>query len=242
MQVPIRIAHSRLSLNRRDHFECFGSTESITQAAITVLRDERTISVRAQAADEDRLSLTPADAIRLDIRPETILSAQRVEFLRLSLRLQCRGKEISYSGQIFLLPRRVMLNDLDRVKLPDTGTVFITADKGRATAWGDVLIGSTTGSSYAEISPEEAASACLKDGDLTMVVHRGVRLEGIPSRLPERFATPHSKGRDGRILISESQVWRAIRERKKIFVPKQAILTPAARELGKSRGVFEFEE
>ena len=56
--------------------------------------------------------------------------------------------------------------------------------------------------------------------------------------LPSRFLQISEKTN---ALITEAHVWRAILKNKKIWVSRQSRLTPAARDLGKSRNVFEFE-
>lgn len=251
LHVPVRLAHSQLHLNRADFPLLFAKSEKSFSESVSVRSGSSVLpDVKVIPADADRLDLTPHDAAGLKIDPETIIVERSADFLKMNITLEHSGREIQFLGKLWLIPRRLYLNsaNVDELKLQKGQSVFVAANTPRATIFGDVKIHESNGTSYFILSREEAESALLKENDLVHVVARsgpgGEESQyQLSPKLPERFLQIDLtlKGKTKFILITETHVWQAIRMRKKIWVPKNARLTQAARDLGTSRKLLEYE-
>lgn len=233
LRVPVRFAESILRLNRKDHYDLFGTTTTVTEAFARVVNGTMQITVRVKASDTERLDLTPLDADRIGVHPEVISTGRSAEFLRLRLTLHVSGKEVPYRGQLRTVPRRLYVNSIDAHQV-SAGNI---AAKAHSTVFGNLKVEETSGMSYVQLSREEAVAAMLRENDLVDIVKNSAdalaRVE-----LPERFLP---LGQKKRLVITEKEVWKAIQQRKKIWIPRGSVVTPAAIELGRARGVFEFE-
>jgi hypothetical protein len=251
LYIPVHLAHSLLYLNRADFSVLFAQSENSFSESVSVRSGHSILpDVRIVAADSDRLELTPGDAVKLKVEPETITIERSVDFLKAKIDLDYRGREIPFQGKLLLIPRRLFLNSKDsqHLKFEKGQTVFVAANTKRSTIFGDVRICDTNGTSCFSISREEAEGALLKENDLVYAVGQTgssgpVSQDQLSARLPERFLQMDLtlRGRTAFILITEKHVWQAIRAKKKIWVPKNARLTAAARDLGNSRKLLEFE-
>lgn len=250
LHVSARLAHSTLHLNRADFPTLFGKSEKSFSETVSVHSDGYVLpDVKVIAADFDRLDLTPGDAARLKIDPETIIVERAVDFLKVNITLERSGREIPFHGKLWLIPRRLYLNsaNADELKLQKGQSVFVAANTQRTTIFGDVKIHESNGTSYFILSSEEAESALLKENDLVYVAAQsGPAAESqnqLSPKLPERFLQMDLtlRGKTNFILITEKDVWQAIRMKKKIWVPKNAKLTQAAKDLGTSRKLLEYE-
>lgn len=234
LRVPVRFAESQLRLNRKDHFDLFGSTACISGARVRISCGSQFVNVPVLAADADGLELTPADADRMGIRPDVIAIGRSTEFLRLHITLHASGKEIPYRGQLRIVPRKLYVNSIDARQLPGNSV----AARTRSTVFGNLTIEDTPGMSYVQLRREEAVAALLRENDIVEIIE-GSGTPEIQATLPERFLPLNPAKRP---VITETDVWRAIRQRKKIWVPRGSLVTPAAMELGRSRDVFEYEK
>lgn len=91
--------------------------------------------------------------------------------------------------------------------------------------------------SYVQLRREEAVAAMVRENDIVEIIE-GTGTPEVQATLPERFL-PLKQTKLS--VITENDVWRAIRQRKKIWVPRGSLVTPAAKELGRSRDIFEYE-
>jgi hypothetical protein len=249
LQVPLRIVRSQLFLNRADLTSFFSKSEAVE--SISILSGSSVLAgVKVIPSDEDCLELTPSDAAKIKIDPATISVKRSAGFLKTDIRIEHRGREIPFLGSLVLTPRQLFLNpkSLDQFKLPKGSSLFVAANTLRTTIFGNVQVNETNGSDYVQLSLEEGESAGLKENDLVYVVETGdakasEKQNPVSPKLPERFLQMDLilKGRTNFVLITERHVWQAIRMKKKIWVPKNARLTPAAKDLGNSRKLFEFE-
>lgn len=248
---PVRIIDSHLYLNRKDYFNLLGETKNLFAESIVIQNGSTAITIfKITAADEDRLELTPADAQRLRIDGSTIITPKDIGFLNLTLKLIFRSKEINFSGKLQLIPRTLLVNgeELKSLGLDLAKTLFVAANTARATIFGDVRLAPTLEKGFFILSKEEAAAALLKENDSVYVVSAAAvktseLSTSLAEKLPSRFLEIDLtlKGNNQFVLITEAHVWKAIQTKKKIWVPKNARLTPAAKDLGNSRKIFEFE-
>ncbi|MBX7151565.1 hypothetical protein K1X84_07990 [bacterium] len=247
----VRLIDSHLYLNRKDYSDLFGEMKNLFGENAVIQHGSASITIdKIIASDEDRLELTPTDSEKLKIDASTIINSKDVQFLRLAIKLISRGKEINFSGKLQLIPRTLFLNgeESKSLGLDSSKTVFVAANTSRPTIFGDVRVASTLEKGYCILSKEEAAGALLKENDLVYVVSSlSAKAAESPTstveKLPSRFLDLDLtlKGNNQFVLITEAHVWKAIRAKKKIWVPKNARLTPAAKDLGNSRKIFEFE-
>ncbi len=238
--IPVRVSHSILRLNRKDHFELLGSTLTLPGSTVAVHVDLNHVEVAVTASDMDHLELTPSDAVKLGIHPKVLVNKPTVDFLRIRMTVRKAYHELVFSGRLSVTPRRLRLNAIDRQHL-ESKNVSARSHEARETVFDDLVVESTGGISYLEITQEEADNAFLKENDLVeLIPSAGKRSPRVDMVLPERFL-PTSHRDQRRPLITEKDVWQAIRLRKKIWIVKSALVTPAARELGNRHAVFEFE-
>jgi hypothetical protein len=169
----------------------------------------------------------------MGVHPEVISTGRSTEFLRLHVTLHASGKEVPYRGQLRIVPRRLYVNSIDARQLPGSS---ISA-RASSTVFGNLTIEDTPGMSYVQLRREEAVAAMVRENDIVEIIE-GTGTPEVQATLPERFL-PLKQTK--RMVITENDVWRAIRQRKKIWVPRGSLVTPAARELGKSRDILEFE-
>ncbi|NUM81617.1 hypothetical protein HUU42_12500 [bacterium] len=248
---PVRIIDSHLYLNRKDYSNLFGETKNLYGENVVIQNGSSAITIdKITVADQNLLELTPADAQRLRIDGSTIITPKDLGFLNLTLKLVFRNKEINFSGKLQLIPRTLFVNgeELKSLGLDFSTTVFVAVNTARPTIFGDVRLVSTLEKGFFILSKEEAAGALLKENDSVYVVSAAAAKTAelspsIAEKLPSRFLEIDLtlKGNNQFVLITEAHVWKAIQAKKKIWVPKNARLTPAAKDLGSSRKIFEFE-
>ena len=195
--------------------------------------------------------LAPGDAFSLGIDPNTIVSGKKPDFLNVEITMTSDSHSGALNGCVRILARSLALTPmaLQRLKLSLGDRVQLAARTARPLVYLDVEVTSDMKESAFCIACEEAQAGCLVEGDSVELVSGaalttlsnsgGSKEESMPERfLPMRLKP---KGPNASMLITESDIWNAIKRKKRVWVPKHARITPAALELGKTRGLFEFE-
>lgn len=244
---PVYFSDSVLALHRSDYQSLFGADAPVHQETVRILIGDAALTVAVTLSDSNALRLTPQDSFRLKFTPSVLMSSPTPDFLKIVIMIQARGKELRFNGTVDLIERELQLqkHEMTPLKLHPGQIVFLAARKGRDTIFGGVRVIEVSGANRARIPREEAQGALLQENDLLYLTGLG-NSSAIPApetpNLPERFLPLDLKpGKSGKAWITEKDVWQAILKHKKIWVPKNARLTPAAADLGKTHRIFEFE-
>lgn len=244
---PVYFSDSTLALHRSDYHSLFGNDAPVVQETARIQIGDAALTVTVTLSDSNALRLTPQDSFRLKLNPSILTSAPTSDFLKIVVMVHARGKETRFNGTLQLIERELLLqkHEMTQLKLIPGQVVFLAARKGRDTIFGGVRVIEVSGANRARIPRDEAQGALLQENDLLYLTGLGtpnsIPVSETPT-LPERFLSLDMKpGKNGTSWITEKDVWQAILKHKKIWVPKNARLTPAAADLGKSHRIFEFE-
>ncbi|MCB0834309.1 MAG: hypothetical protein KDC45_12660 [Bacteroidetes bacterium] len=241
LYFPVQTRTSRLLFPEKGSKPASNRT-SLRRCRIRV--SGRSIEVPLQTGQNPRLELVSSDSNTLGIEAKSILKNRSVSFLNLSIQIEIDGELIPFEGEIQLTQRELFLSasDMKTLAMKPGDLVFVASKTARPTIFGDVIVRASD-QSYFSIAEHEADTALLTKSDAVFVTAAAAGQsteDDAPPEiiLPSRFLQISEKTN---ALITEAHVWRAILKNKKIWVSRQSRLTPAARDLGKSRNVFEFE-
>jgi len=178
-----------------------------------------------------QIEISRTDAFALGLNPPVGLFAKLPN--NQSVTLTGSKGSLSVNENVMISRRHIHLSqhDAKQIGVRDQETVFVapmneTGDhaQSRAVIFGNALVRiRDTYMLEMHIDTDEANASGLKTGDHVYVVQSSLR---------------YNANLNGRRLVTENDVRKAIMQGQKIKIDKGMIVTPAAQELGKYRGVF----
>ncbi len=252
--IPIGVSPRHVHLSKEDFHRVFGPEESLTRV--------RDLSQRGQFAAQQLVTLaTPVGRIENvrvlgPFRSASQVELAKTEAVRLGLNPPVRDSGdhegtpgitlIGPAGRVEI-PRGVILAQRHVHMTPADARAYGVIDKEivfmavatppgdapsapRTTIFGDVLI--RVDENYRldfHLDTDEANAANVRTGDLAVLFKIG----SAPVQNQRRY---YEKKR----LYNERDVLNALRDGAVILVEKTTILTPAAWDLGRTKGVFEY--
>lgn len=252
--IPIGVSPRHVHLSKEDFHRVFGEEETLTRIrdltqkgqfasqqlvtlATSVGRIEN-VRVLGPFRSASQVELAKTEAVRLGLSPPVRDSGDHAGTPGITIIGPAGRVEIPQG--VILAQRHVHMTPADAraYDVIDKEIVFMavatppgnTPSSPRTTIFGDVLI--RVDANYRldfHLDTDEANAANVRTGDLAVLFKVG----SAPVRNQRRY---YEKKR----LYNERDVLNALRDGAVILVEKTTILTPAARDLGRAKGVFEY--